>query len=417
MKTLNTQSAIGILAALLMGCSACSSDEPVTTRAPFTPIELDEGSRAVTADMTDFSLKLFKNVVNEASEDDNIMISPLSAFMTLSKVVNGADSEAKAEVAEAVGASSASLGDVNNLCRTLMESLPDIDQKSEMKIANSMWWNNRSQLPEEYAGLLTDFYSATVTAADFSNGTVVNDINSWCKENTGGHIDRIISALDPNNFAVWLDALYFKSEWTTRFDSQLTKEDVFNTTKGRQVKAMMMTADRMEMMHFGTDQFDAIALPYGNGAFCYVIVLPEKGLELSDISDELTGQLLERFKETAAIPIKATPYTGAIKMPKFMMDQDIDLIPAMKASGIRRIFDDSSFSPICSLSSKVGLMKQRVVMELDERGSEVAVATVAVGENTAAAPSQRIVVDHPFYYFIMERSTGALLVAGRMVKP
>ena len=52
----------------------------------------------------------------------------------------------------------------------------------------------------------------------------VEQVNNWCSNKTHGKIDKILDSLDPNTLMIILNAVYFKGEWYSTFDSYFTKK-------------------------------------------------------------------------------------------------------------------------------------------------------------------------------------------------
>ena len=67
----------------------------------------------------------------------------------------------------------------------------------------------------------------------------------------------------------------------------------------------------------------------------------------------------------------------------------------------------------------IGLLKQKTYIELNESGTEAAAVTIGGMTSESAFPSQptEIRFDHPFGYVLKEKSTGAILFAGKVGKP
>ena len=56
------------------------------------------------------------------------------------------------------------------------------------------------------------------------------------------------------------------------------------------------------------------------------------------------------------------------------------------------------------------------MLDLDEEGSEIKSATVIEGEY-ASSPPKQINFNRPFIYFVREKTTGAVLIAGVYALP
>ena len=65
----------------------------------------------------------------------------------------------------------------------------------------------------------------------------------------------------------------------------------------------------------------------------------------------------------------------------------------------------------------VGFITQKVVVEVNEEGSEAAAATgMGMALMSAFRPAQ-FIVDHPFIFYIRDKLTGMLLFQGRVANP
>jgi serpin B len=90
--------------------------------------------------------------------------------------------------------------------------------------------------------------------------------------------------------------------------------------------------------------------------------------------------------------------------------------------------DQADFSgmtgrPASEGSLKIDAILHRAAMDVMEEGTEAAAATAVVMFPTAAPRPERppepepFHIDHPFLFFIADRTTGAVLFAGRIIDP
>ncbi|CAL1297718.1 unnamed protein product [Larinioides sclopetarius] len=96
-------------------------------------------------------------------------------------------------------------------------------------------------------GLLADynqeFYRTAIREVDFRNEAhrIAEEINDYVREETNGKIDKFFDELSPSTLLVLLNAVYFKGEWKTRFETEETRDEFFynngvwNQKKGRQI--------------------------------------------------------------------------------------------------------------------------------------------------------------------------------------
>lgn len=87
----------------------------------------------------------------------------------------------------------------------------------------------------------------------------------------------------------------------------------------------------------------------------------------------------------------------------------------MKQLGIESAFDskEADFSGI-SATDKLFIQEvlQYSYIEVNEKGTEAAAATVVKMVKRSISPTIHIKLDRPFVYFISEKSTGAILFCG-----
>ena len=100
----------------------------------------------------------------------------------------------------------------------------------------------------------------------------------------------------------------------------------------------------------------------------------------------------------------------------------MDLKEIMRVMGISDAFDPvlADFSMMCDASVYVNEVKQKTFIEVNESGTEAAAVTMAdmnLSMDSPAPTISELRFDHPFGYVLKEKSTGAILFAGRVDKP
>jgi serpin B len=157
-----------------------------------------------------------------------------------------------------------------------------------------------------------------------------------------------------------------------------------------------------------------------------IIVLPNEIEGLAEVAKRLDADELTRLTQSLnTAPAKLV----ALTLPRFKTSLDAALVPVFKQLGMALAFSDQAdFSgmagrPASEGSLKIDAILHRAVMDVMEEGTEAAAATAVVMFPTAAARPERpkepepFHVDHPFLFFIADRTTGAILFAGRIIDP
>lgn len=93
-------------------------------------------------------------------------------------------------------------------------------------------------------------------------------------------------------------------------------------------------------------------------------------------------------------------------VPKFDVDSDLDLIPALQALGVTDVFADgvADFSPLTDLDALVSQVKHTARVKVDEEGCEAAAFTAIMADAGAMMPEDMPVVEmnlnRPFGFLI-----------------
>jgi serpin B len=170
-----------------------------------------------------------------------------------------------------------------------------------------------------------------------------------------------------------------------------------------------------EFLYADKGDYEALQLPYGNGAYSMTILLPKEGKTTYDIAQGLTA---ESWKTMWQSGVPSGGATVDVKLPRFETNTDLDLVETMSRLGMPNAFDPQTaeFPDFCNTPTFIGLMKQVARIKVSEEGTEAAAVTEIGMLNSLAGPSQPIHVDfhadHPFIYMISEKSTGTIFFIG-----
>ena len=159
-----------------------------------------------------------------------------------------------------------------------------------------------------------------------------------------------------------------------------------------------------------------VELPYIDSSMSMVILLPKSGM-----LESLEG-LLDASQITSLLN-DLQPQLIKIFMPKFRFDASFSLGDTLSAMGMPDAFDDSlaNFSGMDDLGSvMIGGVLHKVTIAVDEQGTEAAAATgVMMTQIVSGFTGSPLVinVDHPFMFFILDRTSGTILFMGKVLAP
>lgn len=364
-----------------------------------------------------FAVDLFRSIHQEKSEE-NIFISPLSVDIALHMTVNGATGETKEVMKETLGVANLSDEEVNEAAKLLMEQLLSMDQDVALAIANSIWFRDEYTLQSGFDQLIQDSYDGRIEGLNFNNPEAKSTINQWVEGQTQGKIKNLISQIKDSDVMFLINAIYFKANWQYQFDPAKTREASFYLMNETAVPVPMMSNEGAKVNYNYEDELQVVELPYGNGQFSMIVLLPQGGNTVADLINNLTTEQFNNWLQ------QTDTLTTHLMMPKFKTEFKLNLSDVLKGMGMELPFTaDANFGEFFNKIPGEKLYMDRVIhqtfIEVNEDGSEAAAATaVAIGlESINLERPSMIRLDRPFAYFIHEKHTGAILFAGTMINP
>jgi serpin B len=358
------------------------------------------------------------NSVQKTAPKGNVVLSPVSAALNLSMVLNGAHGETQREILAALSLSGSDIAAINTANAELIKVIRSPARSVTLSVADSLWVDSRhATLLPEYMNRMRVSYDAEVADLDFSTANVAQQINGWASKETQGKIPKVLDRIDPAELLLLVNAVYFKGEWTHKFDKAKTQQRDF-TLAGGSTKQVPRMAQAGRFEYLETPQVQGIRLPFGDGALVMEILLPAQSSSLGALEEQLTP---DHWKEWR------THYrqrSGTIELPRFELKSRYRLNDPLQTLGMRRAFDPSGAELTGMLSHAAHLsissVLQSTYWKVDEEGSEAAaVTTTGVRATAIARPEEpfRMIVDRPFFCAIQDQRSGALLFIGAIYDP
>ncbi len=84
-----------------------------------------------------------------------------------------------------------------------------------------------------------------------------------------------------------INAIYFKADWQYRFDAKQTQDAPFYPEEGREVMVPTMFSEGVKLRRYYGSSFELLDIPYGNGQFSLVILLPHPDGSLAETMGQL----------------------------------------------------------------------------------------------------------------------------------
>lgn len=401
-----------LLLGFLVLLTSCKNDEGGTSvvAKERKDIALSRSEEQLANESMDFAFRLFQQV-NSTEKQSNWMISPFSASMALGMTTNGAAGNTLEEMKATLGFSNFDLDGMNAYYRKLVTELLDLDNTTQLSIANSVWIKEGLPINEAFVKVNQEMYDAEVSNLNFSSPEAKGIINNWCAEKTNNAIKNVGTSIPDNTCLALINALYFKGTWHTQFNKSATKDEAFTNVDGKASQVKMMNRGGHYPYAYN-DDFHIAELGYGNMAFSMVILLPYEGRTLEESLKNLTRENWEEWYS------KKYTMKLDVKLPRFEITYEKDLIEDMKALGMKDAFDEklADFSSMSTIDTYLNLLKQFTYIKVNEEGTEAAATTIVGNGDYAAGPNPNFHVNRPFAFMIKEKSTGTILFMGKVTK-
>ncbi len=403
--------AVAIAASLLY--LPVAQDQPQTV-AVADPADSIATPKEIATANNDFAIEFYKLV---SEKDGNIFFSPTSMHTAFSMLYEGARGNTAAELQQAFWFESDADVRAEKVAE-LMASLNRDDGYSTLRLANSVWLADWFEPYDSYADLIRGTYLADIESVDFTDpDDGVPKINAWASNKTNEKITKVIS-YGPNTnetAAVLANAIYFKGTWVTEFPKEDTAERDFWTSADESVAADFMYVKGI-FNYASQDGVQVLKLPYKGDRLSMILILPAERDGIDRLESIISAEMLQELQNNTS------PTEVKVRMPKFEMSTNYDLIPILENMDIKDAFspDNANFSGMTDLAKTpenlyVDKATQDAFVNVNEEGTEAAaVTTIIVMPDSEPPPMPYFLADHPFIFIIQDDESKAILFMGRV---
>lgn len=402
---------------MILIVSSCEKSNPIPADNTNTIILPSDGASIINAN-NKFAFDFFHAALVQDPANNNKLISPLSIYLALSMVYNGADNATQDSIAQTLQLSGIDINSLNAVCKALISQLPKEDNKVQLDIANSIWYRQNSSQPlSPFLNTIQNSYSASIKGLNFDDPLSVNIINNWVAQKTNNKIPGIIKSISSDDLMYLINAIYFNGAWKYAFKTSDTYNDVFYLQDGS-TKNVPFMKQKITTKMYSNSAFTMIELPYGGGkSFSMYILQPANQQESLNTFASSIDQ------NTLSNAINNMDSAGfELKIPKWEYSYKIDdMRPELSMLGMGIAFGgNADFSKIYDPSQvKVFISKaiHKTYIKVNEEGTEAAAVTVIGFTYTSLPVPPVFKLDHPFLYSIIEKQTGAVLFLGMVNDP
>ncbi|XP_051533093.1 alpha-2-antiplasmin-like [Myxocyprinus asiaticus] len=354
-----------------------------------------EAQRAVGGAVVKLGLELLKNL-QPGPEQPNIIISPLSVSLALAELALGARNKTEEKLLEVLQPQE--LTNFHEILSCLQEQLTS----KAVKMASRLYLKPGFRVNQDFADRSLHLYKSEPAQL-----TSIEEVNQWVEEATKGRITNFMSTLPPNVVVMLINAIHFKGEWQSRFDSKFTVKDIFYIDKKTSVKVDMMMGSKYPLSMYvdRKDGTQVARFPFqGNMSLLVVMPLPTHA-NLSTAAAKLNiSDLYEHLPSEKSMHVK---------LPKFKLEYRQDLRQALTNMGLGLLFTGPELSRIAHGPLVVSGVQHASSMELSEEGAEASAATSV----TLVRSVPTFAVNKPFIFVLVDDASYTPLFLGMVTNP
>ena len=345
---------------------------------PRIQVSLSDEEQTLVMSVNDLGFNLFRKV----GASESILLSPLGMTYALGLINNGAAGKTRTQINQVLGCDDKKAANINKFCRKMLTETPKLDKLATIDISNEFTSHKNIQPKPAFKEVAKDSYDTKFMASesDQLKFTLVNTIN-------------------------------FKGIWTDKFSKAYTQDEMFKGEDGKEQTVPMMNQTH-QFFYTENDLCQTLCLPYSNGVYQMIVLLPKEGKTVKEVAQSLTADSWEKmYDQMRRVRVD-------VKLPRFESESEVNLTGIMSAL-MPNAFNmkKADFSNLFDLESCIEMIKQKGRIKVDETGTEAWVATALQGRIAGLdfTKPETIVfhATHPFLYFIREWSTSTIFFIGQ----
>lgn len=369
---------------------------------------LNENSPVKGINMLAFDL--FKNL---SHPNENLLFSPLCLATSFAMLYPGSMGETKAEIQRLFHFSQSSIDNSRLFNKLSNDILPKSNSSTELNMANALWIQKDFKIEQPFLEQTKNYFNSELYQQDFINSPQksCDAMNRWISEKTNHIIEGIINANDINTLTrlILTNSIYFNGKWRDEFDKNQTKDTIFyNSDKTKSTIRMMHKTDGFNYCE--DSLFQVLEIPFEDN-YSMIILLP-KSIKYEFVSNDFNYQNFQKW-------ISAMTYSQvALSMPKFKLENKIQLSDILKSMGLKTAFtQQANFKGITADNVYVEKCYQSGYIAVDEEKTEatiVGITAITAMSGISQEPPIVYNMNHPFLFFILSKSSRTMLFLGKV---
>ncbi|KAM7322802.1 hypothetical protein ACRRTK_018307 [Alexandromys fortis] len=340
-----------------------------------------------------FAIHLLK-ILCQNNPSKNVCYSPVSISSALAMVLLGAKGDTAVQISQTLGLNTEE--DIHRGFQCLLNNLNKPDRKYLLRMANRVFAENTCELPPTYKESCLQFYHSELEQLSFAKDP----------EESRKHINTVVIVSDENtagiNFSSFGNLLTSLINVFYVLGSSVQSEE--------RLVQMMYREDTFNHAYVNEVQAQVLVMPYEGLELSFVVLLPDDGVDLSQVESNLTFEKLTAWTK----PDYMKRIYIKVFLPKFKLEEDYKMESVFQHLRMMDVFQGSKAPEKDLCLSK---FVHKSVVEVNEEGTEAAAASAIISFYCACIPDLTFRADRPFLFFIRHNETNSLLFCGRFSSP
>lgn len=156
----------------------------------------------------DFGTALYRQI--SSTSDDNFVISPLAASLSLASLAAGAGESTNQELLRTLNLAPMERdGELERIAMLLQQER----EAAAQTVATGLFISPKVQVKSDFSSQVKKFYNADVKSVEFSNTQATKaSVSEYVIGSTGNKIREVLDTVDPQSQLMLISAAYFTGE-------------------------------------------------------------------------------------------------------------------------------------------------------------------------------------------------------------
>lgn len=286
-------------------------------------------------------------------------------------------------------------------------------------MANRLYVPSDVKVKVNFLRVTEDYFRATIEVADFHGNPEQSRkaINNWVFQKTGNTMEELLptGSITNSTVLVLAIAISFESSWLYRFTKDATKP--FRLSLKKSVKVpMVKLVTSLPINYFVSRQLrcEVLELRLLEENTSMFLFVPDNIDGLAGVEARLNANYLDRVLRSL------TRTRVNLQLPKLSLKNSVDLKPVLQRLGLGSLFETSR-SNLSGINAEKRLVvtsaRHQAILTVHNDVRSATTLNTTLSRGTGKLEDIQVVVDRPFLFMIVDRSTGCIVFLGRISRP